>query len=382
MACDYELGGEKGPPSGAHLLRLQHHQFPGWFIDCSHLGPDWQQHARTAQFHHPAASGQLAISWVCVGWWAGALHGQLGVPVCMAVRGALRYRSGLCKHHGCGRNHHELFFRRSDQSSGGFVSRCGLFLDSCVVRGMAAQVQLCRQCCKAASSSQSSVMQHRIGTNSEPDPESVVRDSDFIAEEPVKALPGSGAYLQQLEEQRALKSSGASTIFGLAIVVFAGICFSLFSPAFNIATNDQWHMLKPGVPHLVVYTAFFWFSLSAFVGAMSINIFFMYHPILGLKKTSFKAYISDWNGRKWAFLAGFLCGLGNGLQFMGGQAAGYAAADAVQALPLVSTFWGILVFKEYYRSSRRTYVLLVAMLVMFSAAVGILAGSAGHRKAD
>lgn len=246
---------------------------------------------------------------------------------------------------------------------------------------MAAQVQLCRQCCKAASSSQVTSYP-RIGTNSEPDPESVVRDSDFIAEEPVKALPGSGAYLQQLEEQRALKSSGASTIFGLAIVVFAGICFSLFSPAFNIATNDQWHMLKPGVPHLVVYTAFFWFSLSAFVGAMSINIFFMYHPILGLKKTSFKAYISDWNGRKWAFLAGFLCGLGNGLQFMGGQAAGYAAADAVQALPLVSTFWGILVFKEYYRSSRRTYVLLVAMLVMFSAAVGILAGSAGHRKAD
>lgn len=39
---------------------------------------------------------------------------------------------------------------------------------------------------------------------------------------------------------------------------------------------------------------------------------------------------NDWNGRYWAFFAGILCGLGNGLQFMGGQAAGYAAADAVQ----------------------------------------------------
>ena len=29
-------------------------------------------------------------------------------------------------------------------------------------------------------------------------------------------------------------------------------------------------------------------------------------------------------------LAGLLCGFGNGFQFMGGQAAGYAAADAVQ----------------------------------------------------
>jgi hypothetical protein len=46
----------------------------------------------------------------------------------------------------------------------------------------------------------------------------------------------------------------------------------------------------------------------------------------------------------------------------------------------VSTFWGILIFKEYYRSSRKTYVLLVAMLVMFSVAVGLLAGSSGTRK--
>lgn len=127
-----------------------------------------------------------------------------------------------------------------------------------------------------------------------------------------------------------MQAKGASTIFGLAIVVFAGICFSLFSPAFNVATNDQWHLLKSGVPHLVVYTAFFWFSLSAFVGAVTVNMYFMYHPILGLKKTSLKAWINDWEGRKWALLAGLLCGLGNGLQFMGGQAAGYAAADAVQ----------------------------------------------------
>lgn len=51
-----------------------------------------------------------------------------------------------------------------------------------------------------------------------------------------------------------------------------------------------------------------------------------------------------------------------------------------QALPLVSTFWGILVFGEYRKSSRRTYILLGGMLSMFIAAVGILMGSSGHRK--
>lgn len=117
---------------------------------------------------------------------------------------------------------------------------------------------------------------------------------------------------------------------GLAICFFAGICFSLFSPAFNLATNDQWNTLDDGVPHLSVYTAFFYFSCSCFVIAIILNVIFLYRPAFNLPRSSIKAYLNDWDGRGWALLAGFLCGFGNGLQFMGGQAAGYAAADAVQ----------------------------------------------------
>lgn len=127
-----------------------------------------------------------------------------------------------------------------------------------------------------------------------------------------------------------LQVFGKSTMIGLVITFFAGLCFSLFSPAFNLATNDQWHTLKRGVPHLSVHTAFFYFSVSCFFVALVLNISFLYRPVLNLPKTTFKAYLNDWNGRGWALLAGLLCGFGNGLQFMGGQAAGYAAADAVQ----------------------------------------------------
>ncbi|KAL7260760.1 hypothetical protein ACSBR1_006425 [Camellia fascicularis] len=123
-----------------------------------------------------------------------------------------------------------------------------------------------------------------------------------------KAKFGSADFLIELENRRAIKVFGKSTMIGLGITFFAGICFSLFSPAFNLATNDQWHTLKDGVAHLTVYTAFFYFSASCFAIAIVLNI----------------------NGRGWAFLAGLLCGFGNGLQFVGGQAAGYAAADAVQ----------------------------------------------------
>ncbi|KAJ6815441.1 ureide permease 1-like [Iris pallida] len=195
-----------------------------------------------------------------------------------------------------------------------------------------------------------------------------------------KAKVGTAEFLIQLENKRSIKVLGSNTYKGLGIVFFAGVCFSLFSPAFNLATNDQWHTLKEGVPHLVVYTAFFYFSVSCFVIAVALNIFFLYKPVLGLPRSSFVAYLKDWRGRHWALLAGLLCGFGNGFQFMGGQAAGYAAADAVQALPLVSTFWGILLFGEYRRSSKKTYVLLVSMLLMFIIAVAVLMASSGHRK--
>ncbi|CAN8291529.1 unnamed protein product [Cochlearia groenlandica] len=191
---------------------------------------------------------------------------------------------------------------------------------------------------------------------------------------------GTAAFLIALERTRAIKVFGKSMVVGLGITFFAGLCFSLFSPLFNLAINDQWHTLKQGVPKLIVYTAFFYFSLSCFVIAMALNIIFLYKPVLESPRSSFSEYLSDWNGRGWALLAGLICGFGNGLQFMGGQAAGYAAADSVQALPLVSTFWGIYLFGEYKRSSPRTYALLVGMLVMFAVAVGLLMASAGQRE--
>eukprot|EP00250_Pteridium_aquilinum_P011897 c20375_g1_i1 orf=1-1083(-) len=159
----------------------------------------------------------------------------------------------------------------------------------------------------------------------------------LLLEVNVNHKAGTVEHLHQLEKTRAIKVRARSIFFGLSIVIFSGLCLSLFSPAFNLATNDQWGTLKDGVPHLTVYTAFFYFSVSFFVIGIVLNLIFLYYPICGLPKSSLKAYILDCNGRHWAFLAGFLCGFGNGFQFMGGQEAGYAAADAVQALTLVST---------------------------------------------
>lgn len=86
--------------------------------------------------------------------------------------------------------------------------------------------------------------------------------------------------------------------------------------------------------------------MSCFLIAIILNITFLYYPVLNLPKTSLKAYVHDWNGRSWALLAGLLCGFGNGLQFMGGQAAGYAAADAVQVSIMQITHGYILTMEN------------------------------------
>ena len=54
--------------------------------------------------------------------------------------------------------------------------------------------------------------------------------------------------------------------------------------------------------------------------------------------------------------------------------------NTFQALPLVSTFWGIVIFGEYRRASRGTVLCLGSMLFMFIVDVAVLMASAGHRK--
>ncbi|XBH89251.1 hypothetical protein VPH35_081193 [Triticum aestivum] len=90
-------------------------------------------------------------------------------------------------------------------------------------------------------------------------------ENGACAEEVTRAEAGTAEYLIELEGRRSVKVFGSSTLKGLGLVFFAGVCLSLFSPALNLATNDQWHTLKDGVPHLVVYTAFFYFFMSCFV---------------------------------------------------------------------------------------------------------------------
>ncbi|KAL6868116.1 hypothetical protein ACP4OV_014961 [Aristida adscensionis] len=195
-----------------------------------------------------------------------------------------------------------------------------------------------------------------------------------------EAKAGTAEFIAEVETRRAIKVVGTSKLLGIGIVFLAAILFVIFLPALNIAINDQWHVLKKGVPHLVVYTAFFYFYLVDFLLAVSVNLWLLYRPVAGVPQSTVQAYLNDWNGRHWALLSGLVLGICNGSQFIAGQAAGFATANATMAIPLVSTFWEIILFGEYRRSSRKTYFLLTIMLTMFVIAIGLYLASAGNRK--
>ena len=65
--------------------------------------------------------------------------------------------------------------------------------------------------------------------------------------------------------------------------------------------------------------------------------------------------------------------MANATQFWGGALAGFAAADLVQAFPLVGTAWGVLCFGEFRGGTRGVRRTLAAMYASFIAAVGLLA---------
>ncbi|KAI8468689.1 MAG: hypothetical protein J3K34DRAFT_426268, partial [Monoraphidium minutum] len=72
----------------------------------------------------------------------------------------------------------------------------------------------------------------------------------------------------------------------------------------------------------------------------------MYRPPLGTAASGLAAWAADSRGRWLCVLSGALTSGGDLLQFMGGDAAGYAAALLVQAHPLVGMLLGALALRE------------------------------------
>lgn len=66
---------------------------------------------------------------------------------------------------------------------------------------------------------------------------------------------------------RSIQAGKKQWWLGIIFAGISGICISLFSPSFNIASNDPFHLLKPGVSHMSVYLTNFYFAMGFGIGA-------------------------------------------------------------------------------------------------------------------
>jgi hypothetical protein len=213
--------------------------------------------------------------------------------------------------------------------------------------------------------------------------------------------------LHEYDEHININSSGHDRTLlqqqhtSLWVAIAGGCCFGFFSPAFNIAVNDPFGLLADSATFgssgggLSVPVANLWFSLaftvSSVIGTIRLmvapppssglkpilNFYDEYctlnlnsdndddnekgiesrddneddDPVVSMRDSCFCCYHGE-SSRALGILAGFVCGVANLLQFQGGRIVGFATADIVQAYPIISTIWDVLLFGEY-RFDRR-----------------------------
>jgi hypothetical protein len=198
----------------------------------------------------------------------------------------------------------------------------------------------------------------------------------MVDETPLEMIDSGGASPSSLIASPDLISATTAKQ-GLFVAILGGCCFGFFSPCFNIAVNDPFHWTSNssnGFGGLSVLEANLWFSFAFALLSILGNIYLM---ACTLPSSNLWTYLTNeaFRDRCLAIVAGSVCALGNLLQFQGGKLAGFAAADLVQAFPLVATMWGVWLFGEFRKARPKVIMTLIVMFISYISGIFLMAAS-------
>ncbi len=164
---------------------------------------------------------------------------------------------------------------------------------------------------------------------------------------------------------------------GFIVAFLGGVCIGFFTPAFNIAVNDPLNWYANNGGGLPVPCANLWFAFAFAACSVIANLSLMKcTKYSSLAPTGWQNYLlENVEERKQAWTAGIICAFGNWLQFEGGFLAGFAAADMVQAFPLIATLWDYFLFNEFHQTTRHVAGALVLMYISYLIGISMLAFS-------
>lgn len=170
---------------------------------------------------------------------------------------------------------------------------------------------------------------------------------------------------------RAMLSKRASSpVKGIVIAVVSGILMGLFYPLVELS--------KMGDLGMGPYAAAFCFSVGVLLSTPLFNLFFMNLPVEG-EPVSIKDYFRGTAKEHFlGLLGGMIWSIGMVSNFVASSAAktatvGPAVSYAIgQGAALVSTLWGLLLWKEFAGADSKVHRLIILMLVLFVSGLAML----------
>ena len=166
-----------------------------------------------------------------------------------------------------------------------------------------------------------------------------------------------------------------STVKGLVLAIFAGALMMWFSPLVNKVIDNAFDAASPAPGKMTAYSAFFIFAIGIFVSNFLWNTLAMRHPVQGepILDGAKRYFAGSIKTHLVGALGGAIWSLGTLISFVAAGAASAAIAYALgQGATLVSALWGILIWKEFAGSPRKSAVLNIAMFVLFVAGLAVL----------
>jgi glucose uptake protein len=170
--------------------------------------------------------------------------------------------------------------------------------------------------------------------------------------------------------QRYAVNKAPSPAKGIALSLASGVLMGLFYPLVELS--------KKGELGLGPYTAAFAFAVGVFLSTPVFNIFFMNMPVQG-EAVAFGDYFRGTVKQHFLGLAGgMIWTIGTISNFVAASApasvnVGPAVSYAIgQGATLISTLWGLFLWKEFAGASAGVRVRLAIMLLLFAGGLAML----------
>ena len=154
---------------------------------------------------------------------------------------------------------------------------------------------------------------------------------------------------------------------GIILSMVAGVLMSFFY-RFVAAAMDLNNFEQPTAGMLTPYSAIFVFSIGVLLSNFVFNTLVMRHPFVGEPVSYSEYFKGSFSTHLVGMLGGCIWCLGTAFSYIAAGKAGAAISYALgQGAPIIAAIWGVLIWKEFKGSDKKTDMLLGVMFLFFVA---------------